>query len=454
MAWQAGAGPRNGWWWVRRKGSRRRCRQPAPGRHHLVKIIGRPIAPFHNESYLRGRKPGAPPFVMSIPNLLRTASLLVGSLFLGTILAQHDGHERGAHDQVDQVEKGVVEVVAADTEAPDLAKEEAMHGGKFDAGKLIMGHIGDEHGWHLWGHTTLPLPIIVYNTERGLSCFSSSRLDHGHKTYGGYMLHEGKLVATDAPDGTDVHHATVNEALTEATWDISITKNVLSMWISIALLLIIFINVAKAYTRRAGQAPTGLQNLVEPIILFVRDDVAKSAIGHKYEKYMPYLLTAFFFIFLNNLMGLVPFFPGGANLTGNIAVTLVLATITFVIVTLNANGHFWSHTLWMPGVPALLKVLIITPIEILGLFLRPFVLMIRLFANVTAGHIIILSFFSLIFVFGETSTGAGLGVAVGSLAFTIFMSMLELLVAFIQAYVFTFLSAMYIGAAVEEPHHH
>jgi F-type H+-transporting ATPase subunit a len=125
-----------------------------------------------------------------------------------------------------------------------------------------------------------------------------------------------------------------------------------------------------------------------------------------------------------------------------------------VIVTLNANGHFWSHTLWMPGVPALLKVLIITPIEILGLFLRPFVLMIRLFANVTAGHIIILSFFSLIFVFGETSTGAGLGVAVGSLAFTIFMSMLELLVAFIQAYVFTFLSAMYIGAAVEEPHHH
>lgn len=390
---------------------------------------------------------------MSIPNLLRTASLLIGSLLFGAANAQHEGHDHATHEHTDQVENGVVEVVAADTEAPELAKEEAAHGGKFDAGKLIMGHIGDEHGWHLWGHTTLPLPIIIYNTERGVSCFSSSHFDHGHKTYGGYMLHEGDIVATKAEDGTDIHHATIDEPLTKATWDISITKNVLSLFISLAILLFVFISVARAYTRRAGQAPTGFQNMVEPIILFVRDDVAKSAIGPKYMTFMPYLLTAFFFIFLNNLLGLVPFFPGGANLTGNIAVTLVLALITFIIVTVKGNKHYWHHILAMPGVPGWV-LFILTPVEILGMFLKPFVLMIRLFANITAGHIIALSFFSLIFVFGETNAGAGYGVSVMSLAFTVFMTMLELLVAFIQAYVFTFLSAMYIGSAVEEPHHH
>ena len=221
-----------------------------------------------------------------------------------------------------------------------------------------------------------------------------------------------------------------------------------------AILLVVFLNVAKAYTRRAGMAPKGLQSFIEPIILFVRDDVAKSAIGEKkYMKYMPYLLTAFFFIFLNNLLGLVPIFPGGANLTGNIAVTVVLALITFIIVTVSGNKHYWHHIFAMPGVPGWVLG-ILTPVEILGMFLKPFVLMIRLFANITAGHIIALSFFSLIFVFGETSAGAGYGVAIGSWAFTVFMALLELLVAFIQAYVFTFLSAMYIGAAVEEPHHH
>ncbi|HEY0978018.1 MAG TPA: F0F1 ATP synthase subunit A [Flavobacteriales bacterium] len=389
---------------------------------------------------------------MALKPLIRAAFLSIVTLFAGSVTAQHAEHT-GDHANV--VDTAIVHAMESDSDAPGLIAEEAAHKSKFDAGKLILDHIGDEHGWHLWGHTSLPLPVILYNKDRGLSVFSSARFEHGHKTYGGYMLHDGTVVAVNDPDGTDVHHATVNEELTQATWDISITKNVMSMFVSIAVLLLIFISVARAYTRRAGQAPTGLQNLIEPIILFVRDDVAKSAIGEKkYMKYMPYLLTAFFFIFLNNLMGLVPFFPGGANLTGNIAVTLVLATITFVIVTVSSNAHFWGHTLWMPGVPVVLKIFIITPIEILGLFLRPFVLMIRLFANVTAGHIIILSFFSLIFVFGETSTGAGIGVAIGSLAFTIFMSMLELLVAFIQAYVFTFLSAMYIGAAVEEPHHH
>ena len=264
----------------------------------------------------------------------------------------------------------------------------------------------------------------------------------------------GNVVAVDAPDGTDAHEATENETVTAATWDLSITKNVMSLLVSATILVIVFISVAKAYGRRAGMAPKGLQSFIEPIILFVRDDVAKSAIGEKkYMRFMPYLLTAFFFIFLNNLLGLVPIFPGGANLTGNIAVTLVLALITFVIVSVNGNKHYWHHIFAMPGVPGWV-LLILTPVEILGMFLKPFVLMIRLFANITAGHIIALSFFSLIFVFGETNAGAGYGVAIGSWAFTVFMAMLELLVAFIQAYVFTFLSAMYIGAAVEEPAHH
>lgn len=385
---------------------------------------------------------------MSLKTLLRLGTLMIGALLLGPVSAQHEGHDLvpGGQEHVHEDSASAVSASAAPAHH-DEAK------GGFDAGQLIMGHIGDEHGWHLWGHTSLPLPIILYSSERGLSVFSSSRFDHGHKTYGGYALHDGHIVAVNDPDGTDAHHASINEDLTRATWDISITKNVMSLLVSAALLLIIFISVAKAYTRRTGQAPTGLQNLVEPIVLFVRDDVAKSAIGHKYERFLPYLLTAFFFIFLNNLLGLVPIFPGGANLTGNIAVTLVLALLTFIIVTVNGNKHYWHHILAMPGVPGWVLA-ILTPVEILGMFLKPFVLMIRLFANITAGHIIALSFFSLIFVFGETSAGAGYGVAVGSWAFTVFMMCLELLVAFIQAYVFTFLNAMYIGAAVEEPHHH
>lgn len=409
-----------------------------------MKILQARTPPFANEFYLRGRKQGYNPSVMSIPNLLRTASLLIGSLLFGAANAQHEGHEHNT-----------TEAVAHATEAhAEAGQADATHGKeRFNAGKLIMDHIGDEHGWHLFGHTTLPLPVILYDTERGLQVFSSSRFDHGHASYNGYALVDHKVVAV--VDAKANMHApfTVDESATANIWDISITKNVLSLFISLAILLFVFINVAKAYTRRAGQAPTGFQNLVEPIILFVRDDVAKSAIGPKYMTFMPYLLTAFFFIFLNNLLGLVPFFPGGANLTGNIAVTLVLALITFIIVTIKGNKHYWHHILAMPGVPGWV-LFILTPVEILGMFLKPFVLMIRLFANITAGHIIALSFFSLIFVFGETSTGAGLGVGVFSLAFTIFMTMLELLVAFIQAYVFTFLSAMYIGSAVEEPHHH
>ena len=289
---------------------------------------------------------------------------------------------------------------------------------KFNAGKMILEHVGDSHDWHIAGHLSVPLPVIIYS-EAGLDIFSSSRFEHGHAAYESektgiiYKIHENKIIAVD-------FNGNENKALTETFYDLSITKNVATLLFSVILLCWIFISVAKAYTANPGKAPKGLQSFVEPIIIFIRDDVAKASIGEKkYKKFMPYLLTVFFFIWINNLLGLIPIFPGGANLTGNVAVTLI----------------------------------ILTPIEILGLFLRPFVLMVRLFANITAGHIIALSFFSLIFIFGEMSTGAGLGFSLFSTAFTVFMMVMELLVAFLQAYVFTLLSAVYFGTAVEEGHH-
>jgi F-type H+-transporting ATPase subunit a len=365
--------------------------------------------------------------------LLRAAFLSICLLLAGWSIAQHEGH------------------AAAD--APALTDHPGDEKAEFNAGELIMGHIADEHGWHIAGDLSLPLPVILYDTQRGLQVFSSARFEHGHKSYHGYMLHDGQVVATTAPDGTDAHQAPMDEAATANIWDISITKNVASILLLMVLLVVIFTGVARAYGKRAGKAPKGFQSLVEPIILFVRDDVAKSAIGPKYMRFMPYLLTIFFVIFLANLSGLIPIFPFGANLTGNIAITFTLAVFTFVVVTLNGNRNYWQHIFAMPGVPKWVLI-ILTPVEVLGIFLKPFVLMIRLFANMAAGHIIALSFFSLIFVFGATSAAVGYGVSVVSLAFTIFMTILDVLISFIQAYVFTFLSALYIGAALEEHHEH
>ena len=336
------------------------------------------------------------------------------------------------------------------------AASEGHEGEKFNPGKMITGHIGDAYDWHLWGEgdqsVSIPLPVIVYSSELGMNVFMSSAFHHGHDIHNGFALKENKIVVTNEKEG-DAHTATVNEALTAGLWDISITKNVTSLFISIIVLMFLFTSVAKAYNARPGQAPKGMQSLIEPLVIFVRDDIAKSSIGEKkYKKFLPFLLTAFFFIWLNNLLGLIPIFPGGANLTGSISVTMTLAAITFLIVLFNGNKHYWQHIFAMPGVPGWVLFLL-TPIEVLGVFLRPFVLMIRLFANITAGHIIALSFFSLIFIFGEMGTGAGIGAAIFSIAFTVFMTCLELLVAFLQAYVFTLLSAIYIGAAVEEAHH-
>ena len=320
-------------------------------------------------------------------------------------------------------------------EAHNVVHEEQ----KMDPGKMILEHISDAHDWHLWGHTSIPLPVILYTQSKGLTVFSSAHFNHGHDAYSGFKLNEKNQVVWE------------NATATEPIYDFSITKNVLAMFVAVLVLLVIMLSLAKTYSKRQGMAPKGFSNLVEPLIIFLRDEVAKSSIGPKYERFMPLLLSIFFFIFVNNLMGLIPIFPGGANVTGNIAVTMVLAIVVFLTVNFNGNKYYWKH-IFLPDVPKAMYLIII-PIEILGVVLKPFVLMLRLFANITAGHIIILGFFSLIFIFGAMSTGLGYAVSPLSVGFTLFMSFLELLVAFLQAFVFTLLTAIYIGMAVEEHHH-
>lgn len=322
---------------------------------------------------------------------------------------------------------------------------------KFEPGNFIMDHIADAYDWHVFSigdfHATVPLPVIVISEQSGFHMFMSSKFHHGHSEYNGfYIAQEGEFrgKVVEKIGGKEVR-----------PFDISMTKNVIAMLISMIFLMWIFISVAKAYTRRKGQAPKGIQSLMEPLILFVRDEIAKPAIGEKkYEKYMPFLLTIFFFIWLNNLMGLVPFIPGGANVTGNITITMVLALFTFIITTFSGNKNYWVHIFNTPGVPWWLKfpVPLMPLVELMGVFTKPFVLMVRLFANITAGHMIVLAFVSLIFIFGQISPMLGYGTSVISVLFVIFMDMLELLVALIQAYVFTLLSALYFGMATEEHH--
>lgn len=322
----------------------------------------------------------------------------------------------------------------------------------FNAGEMIIDHVSDAHDWHIMDigehAVSIPLPIILFDNE-GLHIFMSSRFEHGHASYDGFMLSkEGEFAGKIVP----VLEGTMEiDSSKEIPLDFSITKTVAGIFVAAILLLLIFLSIAKAYKKRQDLAPKGLQSFLEPIILFVRDDVAKASIGKKkYEKYMPFLLTVFFFILINNALGLIPIFPAGANVTGNIAVTLVLAVFTFIVTTISGNGNYWKHILW-PPVPHALKILMV-PIEIIGMFIKPFVLMVRLFANILAGHIVILGFISMIFIFGAMNAYMGYGVSILSVAFSLFISLLEILVAFIQAYVFTLLSALYIGMATEEHH--
>ena len=336
---------------------------------------------------------------------------------------------------------------------------------EFQASEYIMEHIVDSYGWHITtlmdNHISIPLPIILFDAGK-LVCFMSSKFHHGTTAYKGYALGftpetKGKIVKLKKEDASFTGILEKNKIYTFSIKfiDISISKNVCALLISIITLCWIFLSIAKTYKRNPNTAPKGFQCLMEMVILFIRDEIAIPLIGsHKYQKYFPYLLTLFFFILINNLMGLIPIFPGGANVTGNIAVTLILALITFLIVTFSSNKNYWTHIFNPPGAPWWLKIPIpILPlIELVGMFTKPFVLMIRLFANIIAGHIVILGFLGLIFIFGAMTPIVGFLVSPLSLFFYLFMGLLELLVAFIQAFVFTLLTALYIGMALEEEH--
>ena len=315
----------------------------------------------------------------------------------------------------------------------------------FDANKVIFEHVLDAHEYHFLEYkgkdgehhaVTIPLPVILYSTTRGFSTFMSSAFHHGEQEVNGYRLVKGKIEPVDA---------------NEKVYDLSLTRNVVQMILAVILLVWIMVSIAGKYKAGIGtkKAPTGFQNAIEPVITFVRDEVAKPNLGHRYEKYLPFLLTIFFFILINTLFGLI---PGSANVTGNIAFTAVLGVISFIVITVNGNKHYWGH-IFNPPVPGGIKPIMVI-VEFLGVFTKPFALIIRLFANMLAGHIIIICLISLIFIFGGLNTAAGWGFSPISVAFATFIYLIEILVAFIQAFIFANLTAVFIGQAIEETHHH
>jgi F-type H+-transporting ATPase subunit a len=342
----------------------------------------------------------------------------------------------------------------------------------FDAKEVIFGHILDGHDFHFFDITNkdgsktpigIPLPVILYSSQRGLDIFMSSKFHHGEHEHAGYrLLNEeylkkleekgidiekenlstGKIIAVDENDNWDK---------TVKFYDISLTRNVVQMILSLSLLVWIMVTIAKRYQKGHGvkSAPKGMQNLLEPVVTFVRDEVAKPNLGDKWEKYLPYILTVFFFILINNLLGLI---PGSANVTGNIAFTMILGLISFVVILASSKKHYWGHIFNPPGMPIGVK-LILVPVEFLSVFIKPMALIIRLFANMVAGHIIIICLISLIFIFAGLNRYAGWGTSVFSIPFTIFIYFIEILVAFIQAYVFAMLTAVFVGQAFEETHH-
>ncbi|NQU86138.1 MAG: F0F1 ATP synthase subunit A [Mariniphaga sp.] len=330
---------------------------------------------------------------------------------------------------------------------------------KFDAGKYVIEHVSDAYDWHITTigdkHISVPLPVILYSKNpelhggRSLVVFMSSKFHHANNDYKGYRIshseeYEGKIVELDS------HGTEIGKPI-----DLSMTKTVAGALVAALVILWLFLSVARSTRRNTGKAPRGLQNLVEPIIIFIRDEVAKQAIGDKkYEKFMPFLLSLFFFILINNFIGLIPIFPFGANVTGNISVTLALALFTFILTAINGNKHYWKE-IYNPEVPWWLKfpIPLMLIVELSGVITKPFVLMMRLFANMLAGHLIVMVFVSLIFIFSSTM-GAVAGAAISpvSVAFSVFILLLDILVSFIQAYVFTLLSALYFGMATAEHH--
>ena len=323
---------------------------------------------------------------------------------------------------------------------------------KVDVSHLLFGHIGDSYGWHItdWkgSHITIPLPCLVYSRSSGWHAFMSSRIEHGQSYKGFILAGEGRYadkIVEVSPSGEHIR-----------PFDISITKNVASLIFTAVLLLWLMLWTAGWYRRHDASregAPKGMRGLMEMMVMMVNDEIIKETVGPEYRKYSPFLLTVFFFIFLSNLLGIVPFFPGGANVTGNIAVTFVLATCSFFAVNMFADRHYWKEILW-PPVPIFLKfpIPLMQVIEIFGMFTKPFSLMVRLFANIMAGHAMILGLVSVIFVTARLGPVINGSMTAVTMLFGVFMDCLELLVAFIQAYVFTMLSGVFIGMSRQTEH--
>ena len=345
----------------------------------------------------------------------------------------------------------VILLVALTAFAAPLSAAQAQEG-EVDVAEMLFGHIGDSYGWHItdWNgsHVTIPLPCIVLSST-GWHVFMSSKVEHGHEYEGLFLAEEGRYegkIVEQMADGTIAR-----------PFDISITKNVASLMITALLLIALVLGTAKWYRKHDAAeegAPKGFAGLMEMMIMMVNDDLIKPSIGeHCYKKYAPYLLTVFFFIFLSNLLGIVPFFPGGANVTGNIAVTMVLALCTFFAINIFGNRHYWKEILW-PDVPVFLKfpIPIMQTIELFGMISKPFSLMVRLFANIMAGHAMILGLVAVIFVTVKLGPVINGSMTVIAMLFGVFMDCLELLGAFIQAYVFTMLSSVFIGMSRQAEH--
>jgi len=336
------------------------------------------------------------------------------------------------------------------------------YAGDWNPSSQILEHISDAHEFHFFNlnkkPVTIPLPVFLYSKEKGWSAFMSSRFEHGEQTYAGYRLLEenyikenhldpnvfknGKIYAVDA-DGKPESYASVK------VYDLSLGRNAVQVLISVVLLVWMMGSIAGKYGKGQGvkTAPTGFQNAIEPIVTFIRDDVGKTNLGDRYEKYMPLLLSIFFFILINALIGLI---PGTANVNGNIAFTGMLGIVAFFVIMFSTRKHYWLHIV-NPPVPWGVKF-IMWPVEILGIFTKPFALIIRLFANMISGHVIILSFILLIFIFGAMNTALGWGTSPFFIAMAVFIYLIEILVAFIQAYIFAALTAVFISLAFEGGH--